>query len=253
MKIGAQLYTVREFTKTIDGIRQTFEKVRKIGYQAVQVSGFGQVDPKEVAKVVADSGLAVACTHMAWSRFKGELDAVIAEHKMWNCKHPAIGGLFDKEYAGADGLKKFLDELPPVAHKLAAEGMDFSYHNHSHEMARIGTKTWLQELYDQASPHDLKAEIDVYWIAHGGGDPAAWLDMCAGRMPVIHFKDMVIVDKEQRMAEVGEGNLNWPRIIEAARKGGVEYALVEQDNCYGKDPFECLATSYRNLRAMGLS
>jgi sugar phosphate isomerase/epimerase len=131
--------------------------------------------------------------------------------------------------------------------------MDFSYHNHSHELARIGKKTWLQELYEQASPRHLKAEIDVYWIAHGGGDPAAWLGMCAGRMPLVHFKDMAIVDKEQRMAAIGEGNLNWPRIIDACAKCGVQYALVEQDNCYGKDPFECLAASCRNLREMGLS
>jgi len=253
MKIGAQLYTVREFTQTIDGVRRTFEKVRKIGYSAVQISGFGRVDPKEVAKIVADSGLTVACTHMAWPRFRNELDAVIAENKMWKCSHPAIGGLFDKEYISHKCVQRFIDELTPIAQRLAAAGMDFSYHNHSYELARIGKKTWLQEVYEQGSPRDLKAEIDVYWIAHGGGDPAAWLEMCAGRIPVIHFKDMVIVDGEQRMAEIGEGNLNWPKIIEASVRGGAEYALVEQDDCYGKDPFECLATSYRNLREMGLS
>jgi sugar phosphate isomerase/epimerase len=57
--------------------------------------------------------------------------------------------------------------------------------------------------------------------------------------------------REQRFAEIGEGNLNWPAILEAAETGCVEYLLVEQDNCYGRDPFESLAISYNNLKAMG--
>ena len=55
------------------------------------------------------------------------------------------------------------------------------------------------------------------------------------------------------MAEIGEGNLNWPAILAAAAAGGVEWYLVEQDECYQRDPFESLAISYRNLQAMGLS
>ena len=31
----------------------------------------------------------------------------------------------------------------------------------------------------------------------------------------------------------------------------MEYLLVEQDNCYEQDPFDSLAVSYRNLKAMG--
>jgi sugar phosphate isomerase/epimerase len=53
------------------------------------------------------------------------------------------------------------------------------------------------------------------------------------------------------MFEVGEGNLNWPEIIEACRHAGVEYYAVEQDTCC-RDPFESLAISLRNLKAMGL-
>jgi sugar phosphate isomerase/epimerase len=59
--------------------------------------------------------------------------------------------------------------------------------------------------------------------------------------------------REQRFAPVGEGNLNWPAILNAAEAGGVEYYLVEQDVTYDLDPFEALAVSFRNLEAMGLS
>jgi sugar phosphate isomerase/epimerase len=74
----------------------------------------------------------------------------------------------------------------------------------------------------------------------------------AGRQPLLHLKDMVVANKEVRFAPVGEGNLNWPAILEAARAAGVEHYVVEQDSSYEADPFDCLATSYRNLVKMGL-
>ena len=249
--VGAQLYTVRDFTKTLPDIEQTLRKVAAIGYKTVQVSGFGPVDAGEVGKLIEASGLEVAATHVGWQQFLDDLDGLIEQHRGWSCSHPAIGGL-PGEYAGEDGVKRFIDELTPVAEKLAAVGMDFSYHNHNHELVRCGERTWLQALYEDADPDVLKAEIDTYWIQAGGGDPAAWVERCAGREPLLHVKDMCIApEREQRFAEIGEGNLNWPAILGAAERGGVEYLLVEQDDCYGRDPFESLAISYRNLKAMG--
>jgi len=109
-------------------------------------------------------------------------------------------------------------------------------------------------LYDQADSRHLKAEIDTYWIQAGGGDPVEWIRKCAGREPLLHLKDMGITPgREVRMAEIGEGNLNWPAILKAAEQAGVEYLLVEQDNCYDRGPFESLAISYANLKEMGYS
>jgi sugar phosphate isomerase/epimerase len=157
-----------------------------------------------------------------------------------------------KEYFSIEGLKRFVDELGPVTEKLAAAGMDFSYHNHNHELARYGGKTWLAMLYEQASPKMLKAEIDTYWITAGGGDPTVWIRRMFGRQPLLHLKDMVIgPDRQQRFAEIGEGNLNWQAILQAARESGVEGVLVEQDQCYERGPLESLAISYNNLKAMG--
>jgi len=252
--VGAQLYTVRQFTQTNEGVADTLKKVADIGYTAVQISGFGpDVDPKEVARIVDDLGLTVASTHVAWPRFQNDLDALIEEHLLWKCPHPAIGGL-PGDYHGPEGVKRFIEELEPIVAKLRQAGMDFSYHNHNHELAKYDGVTWLEMLYDQAPPDLLKAEIDVYWIQAGGGDPAWWIRKCAGRQPLLHLKDMIVTpEREQRFAEIGEGNLNWPAILQAARESGVEWYLVEQDQSYDRDPFESLAISYRNLVKMGLS
>lgn len=251
--LGAQLYTVRQFTKTASDLAKTLRKIADIGYKAIQISGIGPIDPREVAEIVRDAGLIVAATHVPWNRLLNDLDGVIEEHKLYGCRHVAIGGL-PKEYYSVDGLKRFLDELASIAERLAREGMDFSYHNHNHELAKYGRKTWLEMLIEESDPDQLKLEIDTYWIQAGGGDPAAWIRKCAGRIPLLHLKDMIVTpDRQQRFAEVGEGNLNWPAILQAARESGVEWYLVEQDNCYERDPFESLAISYRNLREMGLS
>lgn len=249
--VGAQLYTVREHIKTLEGVEASFKKVREIGYTAVQISGMGPVDPKEVARIAKDTGLTIAATHTGWQRFIDELEAVIEEHQLWGCRHTAIGGL-PGDYRSAEGIQRFAEEIGPVAEQLAAAGMDFSYHNHSQELARCNGKTWLETLYDTVDAKHLKAEIDTYWIQAGGGDPAAWIRKYPGREPLVHFKDMMVLpDREQRFAEIGEGNLNWPEILKACEECGVEYLLVEQDNAYGGDAFDCLATSYRNLKAMG--
>ena len=249
--IGAQLFTLREYEKTLPDIVQTLKKVAAIGYKTVQVSGFGPVDPKDVAKAAEDAGLRVVATHMAWPRFQNELDAVIAEHKLWKCVHSAIGGL-PADYFCQDGVKRFLDELAPIAEKLGKAGLDFSYHNHNRELVKYGPKTWLASVYDNSAPAVLKAEIDTYWITSGGGDPTEWVRRCAGRIPLLHCKDMIITrELEQRFAEIGEGNLNWKAILKQAEQSGVEYLLVEQDRCYDRDPFEALAISYRNLASWG--
>ena len=251
--VAAQLYTVRRFTQSLEGVATSLRRVAEIGYSAVQISGFGPVDPKKVAVLLEDNGLVARSTHMSWDRFVNDLDALIEEHLLWNCHHPAVGSL-PVEYRSMDGLKRFIDELMPVAEKLAKSGMDFSYHNHNHEFAKYDGKTWMEMLLEQTPPEALKFELDVYWIQAGGADPALWINKCAGREPLLHLKDMrVTAQREQRFAEVGEGNLNWPPILAAAKASGVEWYFVEQDECYDRDPFESLAVSYRNLQAMGLS
>jgi len=247
------MFTLREFCKTMPDIVQTLKKVRKIGYTAVQISGIGPVDPMEVAKALKDEGLTVAGTHMAWPRFLNEIDAVIATHKAWGTVHSAIGAL-PPEYYTADGLKRFFDELAVVAPKLLAEGIDFSFHNHNIEFIKFDGRLMLDLLFEKTDPAQLKAEIDTYWIQAGGGVPQEWIAKLPNRQPMLHLKDYAMAPGkwQPQDAPVGEGNLNWPAILAAARVANVEWALVEQDECHGIDPFEALAISYRYLRAMGL-
>jgi len=249
-QIAAQLYTLREFTKTPSDIAKTLKRVKEIGYGAVQASALGKIDPKELARIYQGEGLICCATHVPLDRMKNETQAVIDDHHLWNCNYTAIGGFFRDDYKTADWLE-FAKTYNDIAKRFSGTGISLGYHNHSHELARFDGKTALQILLDNLS-NDIWFEIDTYWIAHGGGDPVAWINKVKNRIPGIHLKDMAITPKrEQLMAEIGEGNLNWAGILSAAKSAGVQWYIVEQDICQ-RDPFESLAISLRNLKAMGL-
>ena len=102
-------------------------------------------------------------------------------------------------------------------------------------------------------PADLMGvTADTYWLQFGGVDVKKWLSEHPERLPCVHLKDMTVQGFENRMAAVGEGNLDFPGILELLKNNGVtEYALVEQDTCYGESPFDCMGRSYLNLKKLG--
>jgi sugar phosphate isomerase/epimerase len=251
--VAAQLYTIRAFTQTPKDLAESLTKIKQMGYTAVQVSAIGAVPDAEVKSMVDDLGLKICITHIGYDRLWKDTESVIAQHKLWDCRHVAIGSMppaYREE--GEAGFRRFATEAAAVGEKLAQAGLTFSYHNHSFEFVRFGSRTGLDIIYETADPRYLQSEIDTYWVQYGGGDPAEWIRRMKGRAPVVHYKDMVIVDNQPTMAEIGEGNLNWPAIIKATEEAGSEYAAVEQDICR-RDPFESLQISYNNLRGMGLS
>lgn len=248
--IAAQLYTVREFTKTPADITATMKKVAAIGYRAVQLSALGPMDPVELRKVCDGEGLKVCATHIAYAQMRDEPQAVIDLHHTYGCPYAGIGGL-PAEYRNAEGYPRFAAEASQVARRLAQGGIRFVYHNHSFELERFGNRTGLAILYEESDPRHFLSELDTYWLQHGGASPAAWLRKLKGRAPCLHLKDMTNKGGQQLMAEVGEGNLDWPDILAAAREAGTEWYIVEQDTCQ-RDPFESLAISLRNLRQMGI-
>lgn len=248
--IAAQMYTIRDFTKTPKDIAESLGKLRRLGYEAVQLSALGPIETHELAKMLQGEGMVPAATHVGWDRLREEPEAVVEEHKILGCKHVAVGSM-PGDYRSEDGVKRFAQEASEVAARLAQDGLTFSYHNHSFEFERFGDRTLMHVLVEDSDPV-LGMEIDTYWVQHGGGDPAQWIRKVKGRIPIVHLKDMTIRGRDVLMAEVGEGNLNWPAILDACRDAGVEWYCVEQDICQ-RDPFESLGISLRNLRAMGLT
>lgn len=248
-QVAAQLYTVREFTKTPEDVKETLRKVRKIGYETVQVSGLGPIDPLYLKDLADEAGVKVVVTHVPFDRMVNDFGALVKEHKIWDCTYVGLGSMPEKYRKNEDGFKLFAKEASDIAKRFADEGLRFVYHNHKFEFEKFGNITGMDILFNETNPDYFDFEIDTYWIQAGGADPVEWIRKVDGRMDVIHFKDMGIKDDKQVYAEIGEGNLNWPAIIKACRDINVKWYCIEQDICPG-DPFESLAISFSNLKSM---
>ena len=257
-QIAAQLFTIRDFTKTLDDFAASMAKIRQIGYRAVQVSQIGDIADADVKRICDENGLTICNTHVSVDDLLNQPEAVIEQHALWETRHVAIGGMPEENRDSEAGFLQFAETANVIGERLHRAGLTFSYHNPSFEFLRFGAKSGLELFFDATDARYVQAELDTYWIQHGGADPVLWIDKMQGRMPVVHLKDMVMLPADdggrpvQAMAEVGEGNLNFAGILAACQRIGVEWYAVEQDICQ-RDPFESLAISYRNLRAMGLS
>ncbi len=260
--LGAQLYSLRNYCKTLEDTVKTLEKVKAIGYTAIQLSGVAPMkdDPMGLAQAIRESGLTACCTHTNYDQLLNDTDTAIANHKAWGVRHVAIGSLPTQYAMDQAGIDAFVADIRKFLPKLQAEGMDFSYHNHSFEFFKLPDgRTWLQSLYETAPADVLKAELDVHWVTAGGGSPAAWIRGLGARQPLLHLKDFIMHrktaenrwDVERRFAPIGSGNLDWPEVFKAAEEVGVEYMLVEQDDCYGADPFGEMEKSYNFVRSFG--
>ena len=114
-------------------------------------------------------------------------------------------------------------------------------------------KLFMDKILEEFSPELLGITFDTYWAQFAGADVCDWLKKLAGRVECVHLKDMIATfDNKNRMASVGHGNMNFEKIIAAAETAGAEYLLVEQDDCYGEDPFDCLKKSFDYLTSLGL-
>lgn len=253
-KLAVQLYTLREYCKTPVDIAATLARVAKLGYRAVQASALGPIAPTELRKILDENGLTCCATHKSMDDFRDRTQQTIDDHHTLGCKYTALGGFWPKP---GESIRKtweaFVADFNAAAAKLAAGGIKLGYHNHQHEFANLdgpGSET-IYAMLARTLSKDCWFEVDTYWVQVGGADPAAWIDRFKGRLPCVHLKDLGVVEKTQEMRSVGAGNLNWDSTLAACERAGVEWYIVEQDNCNGLDPFDCLRASREFLVGRG--
>ena len=254
MKIGAQLYTVRDYCKTLDDFSDTLKKIADMGYTSVQVSCVCPFRPDWLASQLAKNGLTCDLTHTDFERLCRETETVVKEHADYGCTHiglgsmPAMWGMEDKFQAYAPFVEKAL----PMAEKAAALGAKIMYHNHDVEYRFGGERNIMQRMSDDFPAAAYGFTLDTYWVQFSGADPVSELRRLKGRVDCIHLKDMEILpDGKKRFAPVGSGVMDFKSIVKEAELAGTQFAFVEQDDCFGADPFECLKKSYDYLASLG--
>ena len=246
-QIAIQLYTLRDFIKTPADIAATMKRVAKIGYRAVQVSAMGPIPEEELNAILQGEGLTCCATHEGGTTILNETQKVIDRLGKLNCRYTAYPYPKDIDFTQAEQVEALAAGLDKAGQVMARAGLVLAYHNHAHEFYRYKGATVLDYLFNATNPKHLQAELDTYWVQAGGGDSTAWCGKLTGRLPLLHLKDYA-VDQHGKpvIAEIGNGNLDWPGILEAAACAGTEWYIVEQDTCAG-DPFESITTSFRYL------
>jgi sugar phosphate isomerase/epimerase len=247
MKLGAQLYTVRDYMQTHKDFAGSIRKISKLGFECVQVSGVNPIiPPEEIAETCKANNLEIVLTHTAPQEILNNTKEVILNHKIMEAKFVGLASIPKDYERSRAGFLKFCLDFTPAARAFKEEGLQFLYHNHHFEFEKYDGKNALEFIREHLWGANFT--LDTYWTQMAGADPAQWIQKLGNRISVLHLKDCAVVEGISRMSEVMEGNLNWQRIMAAAEEAGIEYAMVEQDECYGKDPFDCLGTSLYNLR-----
>jgi sugar phosphate isomerase/epimerase len=247
-QIALQLYTVR--SRATGDIIGTLRELAEIGYTAVEFAGYGGVPVGELRSVLDELGMRAIAAHVPLDQFATRFDGVVDDLKTLGADHAIVPWIAPERRAELFGdtatLAATFDEW---GGKCREAGLRFGYHNHDFEFAPApsGEGTLLDALMGATDPALVSLELDAYWAAVPGFDPVAIIRRYAGRIPLLHVKDMA-GGTEKADAPVGEGVLPWREILPAAHAAGTEWYIVEQDN--PRDPMVDVGTSLRNLKAI---
>jgi sugar phosphate isomerase/epimerase len=260
---GMTLYTVRnEMGKDA---KATLKQVADLGYKYIEAvdykdGKFYGMTPDEFKSYLKSLGLQPISVHMG-SMTTDNADKLIADVKAAGFKYfiapvPPMGMFkFDPKTRklGMEGsLEKLADILNTVAQKAHAAGLEFLYHNHDFEFQpnQDGIVP-IDYLLEKLDPKYVNFQMDLYWVTKAGADPVAYFQRYPGRFKIWHVKDM---DSQERFAPVGQGKIDFKRILANKKLSGMKYYIVEQDQTFdGMQPIEAIKISKEGLKKIGFN
>jgi sugar phosphate isomerase/epimerase len=279
-KIGVQMMMLKNKVEEL-GAYETMRKMSELGYRAVEVSQIPMTaeNVAEIKRASEDFDIKIAALSaavepmlpgMPGETLTSDFEKIVNDCKTLDCNFLRIGMLPLTAIGHKDKIMEFIGKAEEMAHRLAEHGIELYYHTHHIEFQKYDGEYLLDIIKNNTTK--LGFELDVHWIQRAGVNPAEFVKEYAGRISLLHLKDYRIgqIDTSQidfkdmgkffdlftntiQFAELGEGNLDLKSIIEAGLESGVQYFLVEQDDTYGRDPFECLEVSANHLRELGFA
>jgi sugar phosphate isomerase/epimerase len=257
---GLALYTLRD---TLAGDpKGVLKKVAETGYKYIEAAGYKDgkfygMTPTAFKNYLAEVGLTPVSSHHSDVTIDN-VDQIVEDLKEAGFQYlvipiPPMGAFtYDaatKTLGMNQSAEMVMANVNAIAAKCVAGGIKCLYHNHDFEFkAGEDGIVPIDYFLENSDPAVLNFQMDLYWVTKAGADPVAYFNRYPGRFKAWHVKDM---DDQGRFAPVGEGNIDFKRILAAREKSGMEFYLVEQDMCFNHTALEAIAISHRGLREIG--
>ncbi len=234
-EIGVQAYSFRSyFPKDMIG---TLDKIQHMGITLIEGDG-GRIPPEEFRKLCADRGIRIPSTGASFQDLKEDPISLVDKAKALGATYVMCAwipheGAFSKK--DADHAIEVFNNAGKV---LRDNGITFVYHPHGYEFHLFEEVPLLDYIIHNTDERYVAYEMDIFWIHFGGGDPMTYLNKYPTRWKLMHMKDMKIgtpknltggTDVENNVP-LGQGELDMPAIIRAAKKVGVEYFFIEDES-----------------------
>ncbi|MFY4775362.1 sugar phosphate isomerase/epimerase family protein [Metabacillus sp. RGM 3146] len=241
--ISVQMYTLREeCEKDFIG---TLEKVAGLGFEGVEFAGFYGMDPAVLKKELDRLGLRASGSHFPLRPLEENFEENLKAQKTLGSRYLIVAYPLDR-MEREEEYTELAEKLNKMGKRCREEGITLCYHNHDFELKLFGNRTGFDILLQETSQEYVKAEPDVYWITYAGKDPVEWIQSYKGRTPLIHLKDMT-KDSARTFAPLGKGSIEFKPVIDLEEEAGVEWWVIEQDECDGS-PLESIQASIEYLK-----
>ncbi|MFZ4606913.1 MAG: sugar phosphate isomerase/epimerase family protein [Caulobacter sp.] len=218
--IGLQLYTLRKpFAADPLG---TLSRIRETGYDAVEFAAPLGADFAGFAARMRDIGLDCPSAHAGLTDMADKQGEVLAMAKTLGCRYLVMPYVMPDER----DWTAVIATLGAFARRARDEGLRLAYHHHDFEFEATDGVRPFDRLVAETDPAFVDFELDVYWLKKGGEDPKAFIEKMAGRVKLIHLKDMA---PDGGMADVGAGTFDFANLIQAADAAGAQHYFVEHD------------------------
>ena len=252
-KLGLQLYTCRDYFKDEEFADLTLKKIAAAGYSEAHTAGRYGFTPEKFNELTKKNGIQIIGTHYDYNKILHAPEETMEIHKLYGTTNIGIGGMPGEARQSLDALKSFIADFNKAAEGYAKYGFKLTYHNHNFEFLRIdGNKTLMDYLYEGLDKDTVSFVLDTCWVMAACSDLREWMEKLAGRIDILHLKDVQLKYNTQlygTMTEVGSGFVDWKDVLETAEKIGVKHYVVEQDaNFITGNPFDSIKMSADYLK-----
>ncbi|HEX8850475.1 MAG TPA: sugar phosphate isomerase/epimerase [Gemmatimonadaceae bacterium] len=234
--LGVQLWTFRELAKT-DPVAM-MHTVRRLGFTHVETAGLYDMPVEKFAQALKDAGLQATSMHVGYEDLRDHPETVIANAKALGAKWVGLAWYpHEGAFTEADARKAIAD-FNRFGRTMKDAGLSFFYHDHGYEPVPYGDGTLLDLIIRETDPQLVHFEMDVLWTYLPGVDPVALIKKYPGRFRLMHIKDMKpgvargslaggLPDSLE--APIGEGQVPWPALMQAAQQDGFEEYYIEDE------------------------